>query len=622
MFEYRLIDVDLITPSPTNPRKRFNEKELQDLAESIKAKGVMQPILVRPLNALDVESGRDDFFRYEIVAGERRWRASKMAGLETIPATVRELDDIETLQLQIIENMQRSDLHPLEEAQALQNMLQATNSNGHKQWTHEELGAKIGKSRTYVFASLNLLKLSNFAKDKFLEDKFGRETALLVSRVPGEKLQEKLVTAIIQSELSYRAAKDYIHRDFTFDLTKATWDKFDETVLADTPSCAKCPKRSGNYPELFPDIESPDVCTDPTCYSNKKAAYADLVIKTMPRVIHGDEAKQVAPYGYDYYITNGYVRSLDKVEVDGFNAAEILGEDAPEPFKLVDDKKNINLVYQEDEVITLVKEKLAEKIASGELQPQKTQNPPEKSRQQIQRERQQLIAAQINENFRNYLKTCLQIIDDQGKTEDCQYQFLSFINARFADFMEYNGDIEFIYEAFNTQSLTIQQMLISILCLDMNSSLEIGYWDLNNNDELENDEDREDILNTLQKITGLALPPLPAAQAQEINGDGLEEAAEAPAEDPAPTVQASGEEDIAPGALAEELPAETAGTPSPAAQYAETSTPTAPLSNFDRIRLAEEARRERKAQRQAKKVSASADVQTGADQVASANHAH
>ncbi|MDT7849949.1 ParB/RepB/Spo0J family partition protein [Methylophilus sp. VKM B-3414] len=583
MLNFQELPIDSLSPSPTNPRKRFNEKELQDLAASIKEKGVMQPILARPMPGL--------FESYEIVAGERRWRASKLAGLETIPATVRELDDIETLQLQIIENMQRSDLHPLEEAQALQNMLQATGSNGHKQWTHEELGTKIGKSRSYVFASLNLLKLSNFAKDKFLEDKFGRETALLVSRVPGEKLQEKLVTAIVQSELSYRAAKDYIHRDFTFDLTKATWDKFDETVLAETPSCAKCPKRSGNYPELHPDIESPDVCTDPTCYSNKKAAYADRVIKTMPRVIHGDEAKQVAPYGYDYFITNGYVRSLDKVEVDGFNAAEILGDDAPEPFKLVDEKKNINLVYQENEVITLVKEKLAEKIASGELQPPKTQNPPGKSRQQLQRERQEPIAAQINENFRNYLKTCLQIIDDQGKTEDCQYQFLSFINTRFADFMEYNGDLDFFYETFNTQNLTPQQMLISILCLDLVSSLEIGIWDLNDNDELEEDEDREATLNTLKNLTGVAPPPLPAAQAQELTPEpeAPEPVAETPAANATPTVETS----------------EPADTPTPAPLDAEKA---AEAARFAAIREKAEAKRARKAAKKSQKESAQADA--------------
>lgn len=586
MIDYREIDVECIIPSPTNPRKRFNEKELQDLAESIKAKGVMQPILVRPLNAAAVEAGQEDFFRYEIVAGERRWRATKLAGIESIPATVRELDDIETLQLQIIENMQRSDLHPLEEAEALQNMLKATGANGQRQWSHEELGAKIGKSRTYVFASLNLLKLSNFAKDKFLEDKFGRETALLISRIPGEKLQERLVKDITERELSYRAAKDYIHRDFTYQLDKASWDKFDETVLADTPSCAKCPKRSGNYPELFPDIESPDVCTDPTCFKNKKAAYADRVIKTMPRVIHGDEAKEVAPYGYDAYITNGYIRSLDTVTVDGFNAAEVLGDEAPEPFTLVDETKNIGKVYKKDEVETLLREKLQEKLASGELQPKQESDSNQQRSRIIEQKKQ--YAETINPLLVTYFKERLQQINSLFLSSD--FDTTKAIYSYFDEHLFYSEEARtLLFDTFghcHIEEFSVYELLLCLMFGKNAFRFEIGHWSLTDDFTIEKHCPIHEHIEILQKLTGVALPPLPAAQAQEISPEP-EPAAQPPAADASAPVETS----------------EPTPTPSPAPLEGDEK----PKSNFDRIREQEEARRARRAARESKKESAQAD---------------
>lgn len=561
MIDFRELSIDSLTPSPTNPRKRFNEKELHDLAASIKDKGVMQPILVRPTNAEAVEKGDDAYFTYEIVAGERRYRASKLAGLETIPATVRQLDDIETLQLQIVENMQRSDLHPLEEAQALQNMLQATGSNGHKQWTHEELGTKIGKSRSYVFASLNLLKLSNFAKDKFLEDKFGRETALLISRIPGEKLQERLVKEISERELSYRAAKDYIHRDFTFELEKATWDKHDEHVLEGTPSCAKCPQRSGNYPELFPDIESPDVCTDPTCYNKKKSAYADRVIKTMPRVIHGEEAKQVAPYGLDVYITHNYVKNLDDIVLHGQTVKEILGEDAPEPFTLVDEKKNIGLVFNRDEVMKLAHQKMHEKIATGEIQPPApTQEPEWKLIHEKKRQR----AEQIKQVLIPYFKDRMIQMRDLLEADDTETK--QIIAQQFNDYILDDSNIEIFLDAFgHTQinEFSLADLVVSAAFLRSAGSFDIGPYQIDDDMSLDKESyDLDQDFDLIFKATGVALPPLPAAQAQELTPDAP---TAAPVADPtqaaeaAPTVETSETvEDPSPAPLNSEVSAEAA----------------------------------------------------------------
>ncbi|KQT37704.1 ParB/RepB/Spo0J family partition protein [Methylophilus sp. Leaf414] len=616
------LKLDSVLPSPTNPRKRFDEKDLQDLATSIKEHGVMQPILVRPVPGL--------FSHYEIVAGERRWRASKLAKQETIPAIIKELDNIETMQLQIIENLQRSDLHALEEAEGFRQMLNATASDEHKPWTAEELGQKIGKSRSYVYASLKLCDMSNFAKDKFLEGKFGRETALLIARIPGEKLQERLVKTIAESELSFRAAKDYIHRDFTFDLTKATWDKFDETVLVGAPSCAKCPNRSGNYPELHQDIESPDVCTNPTCYSSKKAAYADRVIKTMPRVIHGEEAKQIAPYGIDVYVTNGYVKDIGNVMVDGkYPAKELLGDDIPEPFTLIDEKNNLGLVYHREGIIELARVKLEEKIASGEFESATNSQP----RTTGLYEKKKARAEELKPVYQAYFKERMVQLRDLFAADDIEIK--QAIISKFDDSTLYGQDRDLFFDAFNhahIDEFTLHELIISAAFLNVADSFDIQPHHIDENLTLDADYSSIfDDAQALELMTGVALPPLPAAQAQELNAESQDEAPgqpegealpETPAEDPAEAVETSANEDIAPGALPYILPAETAVDPTPAAQASESNAADAPLSGFDKARIKGEKEAARRKALKDKKVSGQPDAQPGADQVASATPAH
>jgi ParB family chromosome partitioning protein len=139
----RTLPVAFLKPGKFQPRKFFNEEELAGLAQSVKEKGVLTPILVRPLG----------FDSYEIVAGERRWRAAQMAQLHDVPVVVRELADAEALELAIIENVQRADLNPLEEAAAYQELMERFNR------TQEQVAADVGKSRSHVANSVRLLKL-------------------------------------------------------------------------------------------------------------------------------------------------------------------------------------------------------------------------------------------------------------------------------------------------------------------------------------------------------------------------------------------------------------------------------------------------------------------------------
>ncbi len=145
--DLRQLPIELIAPNPQQPRRQFDEESLLTLAESIRARGIIQPVLVRP-----VAGGR-----YELVAGERRWRAAQIAELETIPAVVREHDDASSLELAVIENMAREDLNPVEEARACAGLVEELGL------TREEVGLRVGRSRVAVSNLIRLLDLPDEA---------------------------------------------------------------------------------------------------------------------------------------------------------------------------------------------------------------------------------------------------------------------------------------------------------------------------------------------------------------------------------------------------------------------------------------------------------------------------
>lgn len=185
--------IDLLRGSSFNPRRTFEESELLELADSIKAKGLVQPIIVRP------DAKRADGF--EIVAGERRWRASQKAGLHTVPIVVRELDDKEALELAIIENVQRSDLNAIEEANGYRELIERF------RYSQEQLSDIIGKSRSHVANTLRLLKLPAPVQ-VFL--KKGKLSAGHARALVGRKDAEALAKQIIDQELNVRAAESLV----------------------------------------------------------------------------------------------------------------------------------------------------------------------------------------------------------------------------------------------------------------------------------------------------------------------------------------------------------------------------------------------------------------------------
>jgi ParB family chromosome partitioning protein len=188
--EQRLIAIDLLRSGRFNPRKDFANDELQELAESIRAKGVVQPIIVR---GHPEESGV-----FEIVAGERRWRASQKAGLHSVPVIVRELSDKEVLELAIIENVQRADLNAIEEATGYRDLIERFS------YSQEQVSEIIGKSRSHVANTLRLLKLPEGVR-ALVQD--GKLTAGHARALVGRDDAETLARQIVEQELNVRAVE-------------------------------------------------------------------------------------------------------------------------------------------------------------------------------------------------------------------------------------------------------------------------------------------------------------------------------------------------------------------------------------------------------------------------------
>jgi ParB family chromosome partitioning protein len=273
------INLDRIQPSKVNPRRRVDDAALTELAESIRSRGLLQPILVRPVNA----DG------YEIVCGERRWQASKTAGKESIPARIVNLSDAEALELAVVENVQREDIHELDEALGYKALIQ----HDPALYTVEALAAKVGRSPKYIYGRLKLAELTPNLQKAFYEGKLTSGHAMEIARLQPKDQERALsecfpghgtVRAILKDKdprpVSVRELRDWIQREVLLSLTQAPFDVNDPNLVPAAGPCSTCPKRSGSTPLLFADtIKRPDVCTDPECFKQKQDALIEIRLK-------------------------------------------------------------------------------------------------------------------------------------------------------------------------------------------------------------------------------------------------------------------------------------------------------------------------------------------------------
>jgi ParB family chromosome partitioning protein len=189
--EVREISLDELRPNPYQPRKNFDEQALKELASSIKEHGVFQPIIVKK-----------SIKGYEIIAGERRYRASKLAGLETVPAIVRDFSDEEMMEIALLENLQRENLNAIEEALAYKSMIDKLGL------TQDELAVKVGKSRSHITNMLGLLRLPDEVKDMVTDKKLSMGHARMISKLEDESKMKEMADKIYTEGLSVRQTED------------------------------------------------------------------------------------------------------------------------------------------------------------------------------------------------------------------------------------------------------------------------------------------------------------------------------------------------------------------------------------------------------------------------------
>ena len=189
------IPIDLIDPSSLQPRTVFDEAKLAELAQSINANGVVQPLLLRRKGP-----------RYELIAGERRWRAAQLAGLSKVPAVIRSVSDDKVLELALIENIQREDLNPIEEARAYKKLIDTVGL------TQETVAERVGRDRSYVTNYLRLLKLPNDLQDLLQRGKLSTGHARALLGTEHVEVQRRLARKVIEQDLSVRATEQLVRQ--------------------------------------------------------------------------------------------------------------------------------------------------------------------------------------------------------------------------------------------------------------------------------------------------------------------------------------------------------------------------------------------------------------------------
>jgi len=288
------IPLERIRESSTNPRRAFDEAKLKELAENIRVHGVLQAILVRPL-----PGGPEG--TYELVAGARRLRASKLAGKESIPATVRELTDAECREIQLIENLQRADINELDEAFGYRALMQLDPNL----YTVETIAAKVGKSSAYVYGRMRLADLIPAVQTAFYDNRLSVAHALEIARLQPKDQERALVecfpgyrsaASVLKDRkaeaVSVRQLREWIEREIRLDLKHAPFDSGDANLLPAAGPCTTCPKRTGNNPLLFPEIRNKSLCTDPSCYQAKVRAFVHLQVA--PLMKDGQQPVQIS----------------------------------------------------------------------------------------------------------------------------------------------------------------------------------------------------------------------------------------------------------------------------------------------------------------------------------------
>lgn len=299
-----------------NYRKRFVQLTLTELAKSITKLGIAQPLLIRPIqptpDAPDVQ--------YEVVFGERRLRGADIAGLADIPTMVRDLTDEQAKELRLLENIHRENPHPLEEALAFKDLI---DQHG---YSAERLADQLGHEPGHVVRRLKLCELPQEVQELMFRDEnpLGVTVAMKLTQISVPELRIKAAKDVMRPHfhgepMSARAAINHINQRYMLQLATAPFDSADPGLLPAAGSCAACPKRTGNQPQLFADIACADTCTDPNCFAEKRIEWSKREIARAEekgrKVVKGKDAGKIFPHGGSY-TSGGYVKPTERNDND------------------------------------------------------------------------------------------------------------------------------------------------------------------------------------------------------------------------------------------------------------------------------------------------------------------
>lgn len=263
----------------------LTDEALKELVDSIKELGVIQPVLLRPRPWAD-GNGDESVGRYELVAGERRYRAAIIAGLITIPANIQDLTDEEAFNVQVTENLQRKDIHPLKEATAYKYLVEKDPNRN----TPTELAIKFGKTEHYIQTRLALNKLVDQAKEDLRDGHMTLSHALLLARLQPQDQEQaikycrEVYTHNKVKTVTYNSVnqlRGFIENSIMRNLSSAAFKKDDAVLYAEAGPCTTCSKRSGAN-QLFHDITNKDRCFDPQCFLKKRTLF---LVNQIPKLI-------------------------------------------------------------------------------------------------------------------------------------------------------------------------------------------------------------------------------------------------------------------------------------------------------------------------------------------------
>lgn len=261
--EVQGLPIKKLAESGRNPRKSYPPEAHKEMVESIRRHGVLAPLVVRPMD----EKGEC----YEILCGSRRYRAARELNLHVLPCNVVHVSDDDAFEIMVVENLQRQDVHPLEEAEGFRHLLEVSNGDT------AGVALKTAKPRSYIAQRLKLLDLVEKGRKLFLDGHMTVDHAIQLARLP-EQDQKSLLEMFRGDEVpTLSSLRRWIEENVMLDLAKAPWDKGDKNLVAKAGSCNECPKRTGCAKDLFSDVKAGDRCTDGACFKTKMQAHIDRI---------------------------------------------------------------------------------------------------------------------------------------------------------------------------------------------------------------------------------------------------------------------------------------------------------------------------------------------------------